>query len=575
MTIKPRISPVSRGEEDPEAQQQQWTHLRTKAPRGGSPTAQWFSKILLVVGVGLVYVTLRPSPTIRPASSNSSTLTSNSIGFVPQNAAAFTSPVLGHKGKEDSHVFDVIIVGAGWAGLAAAKTLLEYGIENIEILEGRDRVGGRSQTIYPFAADLAVELGSAWIYDDTEPFDLMKDQNVSYGLMDYEKPNFWSWYFENQGKGTKKDQKKYLKLFKAYSDYADEEGDQLKDAGQDKPYQDVLDSYLLNNKLSLKDQQLLKATVHSQVELEYAASSPLISGSFVGGKLLKESAYYYMPAQGGGFDKVLSPIVEPLQQEGKIKLNRKVTHVDYRDSDDDVARATYIDQKGRRRTKLAKVILVTVPLGVLKKQAIDFVPPLPRAKMDAIDIVGFGLLNKAVLYWDRNQSSWWPDGEDILTFVPDDANSIGAFTTFFNEKEVGNGGHFVLSAWAGGDIAGALESRSDQTILSKVMANLWNMFGDQVPRPAKYVLSRWGQDEFAYGSYSYPSVGRESLMDSARRELGARTGNSLFWAGEAIHPTWFGTTVGAYRSGVTAAEDILLTLRHNLKASQANGEAAD
>jgi Flavin containing amine oxidoreductase len=403
----------------------------------------------------------------------------------------------------------------------------------------------------------------------------MEKQNVSYGLMDYGKPNFWSWYFENQGKGTKKDQKKCLKLFEAYSEYSEEEADQLEDAGQDKPYQAVLDSYLLNNKLSLKDQQFLKATVHSQVELEYAASSPLISGSFIGGRLLKESAYYYMPAQGGGFDKVLSPMVEPLEKEGKIKLNRKVTNVDYRDNDDGLATATYIDHKGRRRTKLAKVILVTVPLGVLKKQAIDFVPPLPRAKIDAIDILGFGLLNKVVLYWDRNQSSWWPDGEDILTFVPDNDNGIGAFTTFFNEKEVGNGGHFVLSAWAGGDIAGALESLSGKTILSMVMTNIRNMFGDQVPRPAKYIMSRWGQDEFAYGSYSYPSVGRGSFMDSVRRELGTRTGNSLFWAGEAIHPKWFGTTVGAYRSGVTAAEDILLTLRHNLKSNLATREATD
>ena len=60
--------------------------------------------------------------------------------------------------------------------------------------------------------------------------------------------------------------------------------------------------------------------------------------------------------------------------------------------------------------------LVTVPLGVLKANTISFVPDLPEKKQDAIDNMGYGLLNKAIMYWNNEDDIVWPDDERIHMF---------------------------------------------------------------------------------------------------------------------------------------------------------------
>ncbi|CAB9513870.1 specific histone demethylase 1 homolog [Seminavis robusta] len=468
--------------------------------------------------------------------------------------------------KEHGHVYDVLIVGAGWAGIAAASTLKKHGITNVEILEARDSVGGRSRTIYPFAPDLPMELGSAWTYNDTEPHEFLLEQELPYGEVHYADIDRWGLYFAREGQANAKKAKRYDKLWDDYTEFSEAEGTRIEESGHDKPYQAIIDAYTIKkrNELSTKEETFLKTMVQAQIEIEYAAPVQGISGGFAGdavGECVFCKADYFVPVQGGGFDKILRPLLKSIKD--KIKLRRKVTRVEYGDTAQ-LAKVIYTDDTGRQHAKFAKNLLMTVPLGVLKKQAIDFVPPLPQAKQDAIDVLGFGILNKCIFYWEEDQSSWWPKGKEMLTFVPADQAQVGSFTTFFNDKQLGNGGHFVLSAWTAGESARAIEKLPDSEIVNMVMTNLRSMLGNQVPRPSNHVISRWGQDEFAYGAYSYVSVGRGSLVDSARRELGARTASKLFWAGEATHPVWSGSTVGAYRSGVTAAEDILLTLRHRL-----------
>ncbi len=79
-------------------------------------------------------------------------------------------------------VHDVIIVGAGWSGLAAANYLIEAGItEKVLVLEARDRIGGRSYTREDvFKTGHPVELGSAWIYPDTNVFDLVQKLGIEH-----------------------------------------------------------------------------------------------------------------------------------------------------------------------------------------------------------------------------------------------------------------------------------------------------------------------------------------------------------------------------------------------------------
>jgi len=196
-------------------------------------------------------------------------------------------------------------------------------------------------------------------------------------------------------------------------------------------------------------------------------------------------------------------------------------------------------------------------LGVLKNNIIEFSPKLPQAKQEAIDYIGFGALDKCVFYWDTNQTSWWPEGKEFLTLATDQDETNGDWTTIFNDKELGNGGHFVLSALTAGSFANKFELQSDDKIVGQLLKNLRTMLGPDVPPPVKYVITRWGHDPLAFGSYSWTAVGGKEATKKKRRTLAAKVGKQLFWAGEATDEDWYGTTVGAYKSGIRAAQEIL------------------
>src|SRR5690348_5219155 len=73
---------------------------------------------------------------------------------------------------------DVIIVGAGVAGLAAARKLSRAGLR-VLVLEARDRTGGRVHTIHPAGFETAVELGAEFVHGrPPESFDLIKNGNL-------------------------------------------------------------------------------------------------------------------------------------------------------------------------------------------------------------------------------------------------------------------------------------------------------------------------------------------------------------------------------------------------------------
>ena len=525
--------------------------------------------------------------------------------------------ILQDKHDEDTtatieHIFDVLIIGAGWAGVSAGYHLLrEWNIANFEIIEAREYAGGRSRTIYPFqnvgAPNLAVEIGSAWTYEDTEVHDIVlelnKQKKMNYGQIHYKDtpPSL----YDTNGIVDIETKKSLMKLWDDYCEYSKKKSKKLLKQKQDVPYEDIFQEYLVkketleNRKLTNYEIQYLKTMIHAQIEIEWATRTDNLSTVKVG-KSVNECIFcdadYYIPVEGGGFDKVLSPLVTPLLEANKLIFNSVVTEIEYdMDAGDGatIGKVAYFDKTTQKtHTKYAKTILTTIPLGVLKKKAVRFNPPLPQSKLDAIDVIGFGILNKCILYWDKNTidelsfSSWWPEGHEVLEFINTnnnnndgngDTNGNGggdlSFTTFFNEKQLGNGGHYVLSAWIGGQEAIDMESQTDDQIVNVVMKNLRIMLGDSIPPPTSHVISRWGSDEYAYGSYSYSTVinvdgsdGKE-YMSMARRELGQRTGTNLFWAGEATNKSWSGTTVGAYRSGIDAINDIIFTLRKHTSST--------
>ena len=464
---------------------------------------------------------------------------------------------------DEGAILDVLIVGGGWAGISAADSLYQNGIQNFEIFEARDYVGGRSRTVYDIHPEVATELGSAWIYPGTGVHGIVDNSGVSYAgtTLDYSQDFALFQSGDNWSNGRLSTSYKMTLInddwMNSFVPYSTSRADDLWWADSDVDYQTVLDEYFAREGLTSEssfERQFINAMVQQELSLEYGApyefASTVSIGDSVGGKY--SGLLNYLSVQGGGYDKVLNFLSETI--ETRIRKNHEVKSINY--LNDDLIEVAYNDDQGQAQSKYAKKVLVTVPLGVLKARKIQFTPDLPRSKINAIDYIGFGSLNKIVLYWEEDQSSWWPDNRFWNCLITDRDDTSGTWTSYYNERNADTGGRYILTGWIGGKASMEAEADNDQDTLAIVMQNLNDMFGGQVPTPTKYIITRWGQDEHAGGAYSYSPPGPGDEVDRARGQLANPVNNRIFFAGEATDDGWYGTTEGAYRSGRRAATQI-------------------
>lgn len=207
----------------------------------------------------------------------------------------------------------------------------------------------------------------------------------------------------------------------------------------------------------------------------------------------------------------------------------------------------------------ADKVILTVPLGVLKEQTIQFDPPLPDWKQDAVSRLGFGLLNKIVLVFEE---PFWDLSRDMfgLLRAPRSGNgrgqedyeaSRGQFYLFWNCMQTS--GLPVLIALMAGEAAHEAERTTDRDLVSQCVSQLRNVFGqDKVPTPLETIVTRWGSDRFARGTYSFVAAEAEA----GDYDVLARPLDNLFFAGEATCGSHPATVHGAYLSGLRAASEV-------------------
>jgi monoamine oxidase len=182
----------------------------------------------------------------------------------------------------------------------------------------------------------------------------------------------------------------------------------------------------------------------------------------------------------------------------------------------------------------------------LQAGSVRFTPDLPAAKEQAIDKLGMGVLNKCYL---RFPEAFWPTDVDWLEYIPD---QHGAWTEWVSLQRVA--GLPILLGFNAADQGRAIEEWPDQEIVASAMATLRTIFGEEIPDPLDYQLTRWASDPFAFGSYSYDAVG---VSPTTRKTLAKPLQNRLFFAGEATEHNYYGTAHGAYLSGLRAAKEMV------------------
>ncbi|KAF9995366.1 hypothetical protein BGZ80_004170 [Entomortierella chlamydospora] len=214
--------------------------------------------------------------------------------------------------------------------------------------------------------------------------------------------------------------------------------------------------------------------------------------------------------------------------------------------------------------------VITVPLGVLKSQQIKFTPQLPTWKEQAIKNLGFGLLNKLVLVFEN---SFWDSDVELFGYVGSRSgkdgscgkeldlkayrSSRGKFYMFWNCAVVA--GLPMLVTLMAGQSAYDCELIPKEELVREALETLALIFSHvkPIPTPIETIVTRWSQDEFAQGSYSF--VAKEATGEDYDL-LAKPVDRQLYFAGEATSRHYPATAHGAYLSGIKAAKDILDSL---------------
>ncbi|KAF5780931.1 putative spermine oxidase transcription regulator Homeodomain-LIKE family [Helianthus annuus] len=448
---------------------------------------------------------------------------------------------------EEATEGSVIIIGAGLAGLAAARQLLAFGFK-VVVLEGRNRPGGRvyTQKMGQKGNYAAVDLGGSVITGiHANPLGVLARQ-LSIPL---HKVRDKCPLYDPEGRpvGDEIDSKVEF-IFNRLLDKVTEFRQIMGVSAADISLGSVLEklTQLYTVATTPEEKQLLDWHF---ANLEYANA----------GSLSNLSAAYWDqddPYEMGGDHCFLAGgnwrLIESLCDGVPIFYDKIVQTVRYNSEGVEVISGDQMYQ--------ADMVLCTVPLGVLKKRTVKFVPELPKRKLDAIDKLGFGLLNKVAMVFPH---VFW--GEDLDTFGCLSKNSItrGEFFLFYSYHTVSGGS--VLVALVAGEAARSFESTHPSTLLHRVLSILRGIYGPKgidVPDPIQSVCTKWGNDPLSYGSYSHVRV---HSSGSDYDILAENVENRLFFAGEATNRQHPATMHGAYLSGLREASCIYSVTRNGSK----------
>lgn len=417
-----------------------------------------------------------------------------------------------------------LVIGAGFAGLAAAKQLQAGGYD-VVVLEARNRLGGRIWTTSTWS-DIPTDLGASWIHGVTgnpitELANTVKaprlvtsyDRSISYGTDGDE--------LTTAQEARLEDLRSKIKAGLA----------RAQNATTDVTVRAAVNALNLNPTNDTATARMINFILAGDLEAEYAGSVDALSAQWF------DAAEEY-DGDDALFPQGYSALINYLAQNLTIQLGQVVTSIQWGQSPVKVTTTS-------SEFKVDHVV-VTVPLGVLKAGSISFSPALPAAKQEAIAGLGVGVLNKCFL---RFSTAFWPADVDWMEYVP---ATHGAWPQWVSLKRVAN--LPVLLGFSAADQARALESQTDAQIIESAMQTLRTIFGSSIPSPVGAQISRWASDPYALGSYSFNPLGAKPIL---RSNLALGESGRLYFAGEACSAEYFSTTHGAYLSGIAAAQRLM------------------
>jgi monoamine oxidase len=417
-----------------------------------------------------------------------------------------------------SSACDVVVVGAGAAGVGAARRLVEAGLNTV-VIEARDRLGGRAHTVET-ALGLPVDVGCEWLHSaERNPWtDIARAQGFA---IDDRPPNWGarvSWLF---GEAAQQD---WLAAREAFDERCERAA-----AGDE----DMAESELLEPGGRWNGLIGAISTWANGTELERVS--------------VKDHARYDNSYNNWRVLKGYGTLISAYGAALPVRFGTHVTRIDHGGKDITVA-----TDRGDFR---ARAVIVTVPTNLLARETIAFAPALPD-KIAAAAGLPLGIADKLFLAVDG-------PAEDL----PLDRHLVGkADRTATGGYQIRPHGWPMVSAYFGGTLATELERAGPAGMADFAIGEIAGLLGNTIKsRLRPLAQSAWVLDPLANGSYSCALPGHAD----DRLVLAEPVDERLFFAGEACSIDFFGTAHGAFITAVACAERAIATVQKKARSTAA------
>ncbi len=426
--------------------------------------------------------------------------------------------------------FDTIVVGAGVAGLTAARLLTRAG-STVVVLEARDRVGGRVWT--DRSGGHATDLGASWIHGVTD--EPVADAVTAFGMRtaeftvgSYQPDSRPIAYYGPDGRRLTD------AAARAFADDIRSVDTALlatiEASAPNDSYRDVTEAAIARQGWDADRAQRVREFMEHRSEEQYGAWIEDLAAHGLDDDVIEGDEVVFPD----GYDELPARLAEGLD----VRLGAVVRRVAW--SPDGVEVET------TDATLAAATAVVTVPVGVLQSPEFVIEPALPEPVAGALGRFAMNAFEKVFLefperFWDDGvyairqqgpESRWWHSWYDLSP-----AHGTPTLLTF-----------------AAGPAARAIRSWSDDEVADSVLAQLRRHYGERVPAPTRVTVTSWQDDPFAHGSYAYMTLGSTTADHD---DLATPIGGVLHLAGEATWTDDPATVPAAMRSGHRAAERIL------------------